>query len=208
MNRILIVILAGGLGALLIGMWLYLNLRQPITKIILREPTVQAPSPMTSKNFALHPAPRPVPELAFNNGDGKQTTLADFRGKIVLLNIWATWCGPCRREMPTLDRLQAMLGGANFEVVALSIDRAGPDAVRRFYREIFIKNLGLYINSTGKITGTLGIVGIPTTLLINRAGQEIGRLVGPADWDTPDMVTFLKGNERPLASHPQNAIHP
>ncbi|MCZ6638059.1 MAG: TlpA disulfide reductase family protein, partial [Alphaproteobacteria bacterium] len=100
--------------------------------------------------------------------------------------------GPCRREMPTLDRLQAMLGGPKFEVVALSIDRAGLDPVRDFNREMGIKNLGLYVNSTGRTTGTLGIVGLPTTLLIDGDGREIGRLVGPADWDTPDMVAFLK----------------
>ena len=192
MNRILIVTLAGGLGALMIGTWLFLNFLQPSTRVILRQPPIQTPSPKTSSNFALHKEPKPLPELVFHNGAGKQIRLADFRGKTVLLNVWATWCGPCRREMPTLDRLQTMLGGPKFEVVALSIDRAGLDPVRRFYREIGIKILGLYINSTGKTTGTLGIVDLPTTLLINGDGREIGRLVGPADWDTPDMVAFLK----------------
>jgi thiol-disulfide isomerase/thioredoxin len=141
----------------------------------------------------VHEKPRPLRELVFENGGGKKIKLANFRGKVVLLNIWATWCGPCRREMPTLDRLQAKLGGPAFEVLALSIDRAGPGAVRRFYREIGIKNLALYIDSTGKTSPTLSIVGLPTTLLINREGQEVGRLVGPAEWDTPKMVAFLKG---------------
>ncbi len=192
MNRILILILAGGLGALMIATWLLLNFLQPTTRVILRPPPIQTPSPKISSDFALHKEPKPLPELLFHNGAGKQIGLADFRGKTVLLNIWATWCGPCRREMPTLDRLQAMLGGRKFEVVALSIDRAGLDPVRDFNREMGIKNLGLYINSTGRTTGTLGIVGIPTTLLIDGDGREIGRLVGPADWDTPDMVAFLK----------------
>lgn len=196
-------IIVSGLGALLIGTWLFLTLRQPTTKIILRQPTLQAPSLYGSKNFALHEKPRPLPELAFHNRDGKKIKLADFRGKVVLLNIWATWCGPCRREMPTLDRLQATLGSPSFEVVALSTDRAGMDPVRRFYREIGIKNLDLYIDSTGKTSPLLSIVGLPTTLLINGEGLEVGRLVGPAEWDTPNMVAFLK-KYLPNPSNPSN----
>lgn len=192
MKRYLVMIILIGFGVFLIGTGLLLVFRQPPTQIILRQPTIQAPSPKTSSHFVLHEAPKPVPELSFRNGAGRQIRLADLRGKTVLLNIWATWCVPCRREMPALDRLQAMLGGPDFEVVALSIDRAGLDVVRQFYREIGIKNLGLYINSTGKTTATLGIVGVPTTLLINHEGREVGRLVGPAEWDTSDMVAFLK----------------
>src|SRR3546814_14022824 len=86
--------------------------------------------------MSLHEAPRTVAELRFNDGNGKSVTLTDFRGKIVLLNIWATCCGPCREEMPTLDRLQERLGGQEFEVVALSIDRAGIGVVSEFYAEI------------------------------------------------------------------------
>ena len=186
-------IIVSGLGALLIGTWLFLTLRQPSRQVhFVQQPKIQVPTLYSSKKFSLHDKPRPLPQLAFNNGDGKKISLADFRGKVVLLNVWATWCGPCRREMPTLDRLQAKLGSPAFEAVALSIDRAGPDAVRKFYREIEIKNLALYIDSKNKTTPTLGIIGIPSTLLINREGQEVGRLVGPAEWDAPEMVAFLK----------------
>ncbi|MEQ9213448.1 MAG: TlpA disulfide reductase family protein [Marinovum algicola] len=146
----------------------------------------KSPAAMT-----LHDAPRPVPELRFADGDGGPITLADFRDKVVLLNIWATWCGPCRAEMPTLDRLQAALGGLDFEVVALSIDRAGIEAVDRFYAEIGVKHLGRYIDVSAKAARDLGAYGLPTTLLIDRDGREVARHVGPAEWDTPSMVMFF-----------------
>lgn len=142
--------------------------------------------------FAMHDTPRTLPGIAFADGDNRARTLADFRGKTVLLNVWATWCAPCRKEMPTLDRLQMTLGGSDFEVVALSIDRAGIDAVRKFYGEIEIMRLAVYIDTGGKAARNLGIVGIPVTLLIGRTGLELGRLVGPAEWDAPEMVGFLK----------------
>lgn len=157
--------------------------------------------------MALHDAPRPVPELRFEDGDGRPLALAEFRGKVVLLNIWATWCGPCRAEMPTLDRLQATLGGPDFEVVALSIDRAGVDAVDRFYAQIGVKHLGRYIDVTAKTGRDLGAYGLPTTLLVDREGREIARHVGPAEWDTPSMTTFFReqlaretGAARPAAT--------
>lgn len=142
--------------------------------------------------MSLHDTPQAVPELRFKDGDGQPVSLADFRGKVVLLNIWATWCGPCREEMPTLDRLQSELGGPDFQVVALSIDRAGLGVVSEFYDEIGIEHLAKYIDESGKTSRQLGAVGLPTTLLIDREGREIARHVGPAEWDTPEMVAFFR----------------
>jgi thiol-disulfide isomerase/thioredoxin len=142
--------------------------------------------------LSLHDTPRAVPELRFKDGDGRALSLADFRGKVVLLNIWATWCGPCREEMPTLDRLQAKLGGPDFQVVALSIDRAGLGVVSEFYDEIGIKHLAKYIDDSGKASWQLNAAGLPTTLLIDREGREIARHVGPAEWDTPEFVAFFR----------------
>lgn len=144
------------------------------------------------KNFILHEAPKPIASIAFEDGQGRPRTMAEFRGKVVLLNIWATWCGPWRREMPSLDRLQGLLGGADFEVVALSIDRAGLEVVRKFYADVGIHNLAIYVDSSGRATRELATVGVPATLLIDRDGREIRRLVGPAEWDEPDIVQFLK----------------
>ncbi len=156
--------------------------------------------------FTLYETPRPLADMRFKDGSGRAGSLADFRGKIVLLNIWATWCTPCRREMPTLDRLQAGLGGPEFEVVALSIDRKGLQVVSAFYAEIGISHLAAYIDGSGKAAGALGIRGMPTTLLIDRDGRELGRLVGPAEWDSAEMVAFIRtqlaprsGDLRPAA---------
>src|SRR3546814_13837075 len=100
--------------------------------------------------MSLHDAPRELPDVHFMDGSGKRLSLADFRGKLVLLNLWATWCGPCREEMPTLDRLQATLGGSDFEVVALSIDRAGLGVVDAFYAEIGVRSHARYIDEGRK----------------------------------------------------------
>jgi thiol-disulfide isomerase/thioredoxin len=143
------------------------------------------------KNFVLHAAPKPIPAVSFDDDQGRRRSLADFRGKVVLLNIWATWCPPCRREMPSLDRLQSTLGGPDFEVAALSIDRAGIDVVRKFYAEVGIRNLAVYIDTSGKAPRELGTVGVPSTLLIDREGRELGRLAGPAEWDASEIVAFL-----------------
>ena len=142
--------------------------------------------------MTLHDTPSELPDVRFTDGSGKRLSLADFRGKLVLLNLWATWCGPCREEMPTLDRLQAALGGADFEVVALSIDRAGMGVVDAFYAEIGVKSLARYIDESGKSAQQLNTVGLPTTLLLDREGREIARHVGPAEWDTPEMVAFFR----------------
>jgi thiol-disulfide isomerase/thioredoxin len=144
------------------------------------------------KNFVVHEAPKPVPTIAFEDEQGRQRSLADFRGKVVLLNIWATWCVPCRKEMPALDRLESALGGQTFEIVALSIDRGGMDVVRKFFVEIGIRNLAMYLDTSAKAWRELGAVGLPTTLLIDRGGREIGRLIGPAEWDAPEMMGFVR----------------
>ncbi len=143
-----------------------------------------------SRNFIVHEAPKPIAAIRFEDADGQSRSLTDFRGKVVLLNIWATWCVPCRKEMPTLDRLQAKLGGAGFEVVALSIDRR-MDAVRKFFAEVGIQKLAIYLDSSAKATRELGAVGLPTTLLLDREGREVGRLIGPAEWDSLAMVEFI-----------------
>ncbi|TIO53554.1 MAG: TlpA family protein disulfide reductase [Mesorhizobium sp.] len=145
------------------------------------------------QNFAVLDTPAALPEIGFADAAGQPKTLSDYSSKVVLLNIWATWCAPCRKEMPTLDRLQAKLGGPDFEIVALSMDRKGPDAVKKFYAETGVTHLALNIDTSAKAMFTLGAVGLPMTLLIDRHGKEIGRLIGPAEWDAPDMVDFIRG---------------
>ena len=145
------------------------------------------------RNFILHDTPKNIADIRFEDEHSKAHALSDFRGKIVLLNIWATWCTPCRREMPSLDRLQAQLGGADFQVVPLSIDQSGVGVVRKFYTEVGLKALPIYIDTEGGATRTLATIGVPATLLIDREGRELGRLIGPAEWDEGPIVEFLRG---------------
>ncbi|PZR00203.1 MAG: TlpA family protein disulfide reductase [Cereibacter sphaeroides] len=119
---------------------------------------------------------------------GTTRQLEDFAGRVILLNIWATWCPPCREEMPTLDRLQARMGGADFAVLPLCIDDAGIDRGRRFYDEIGIVNLPLYWSEPLRVQLALAFIGLPTTLLIDRQTREIGRLQGPFEWDSEDAL--------------------
>lgn len=143
--------------------------------------------------FAVKNPPAPVPNFTFVDAQGRQRSLEDFRGQVVVLNLWATWCAPCRQEMPTLDNLQAQLGGEELQVVALSVDRQGPEAVRAFYRDIGVEHLALYIERpSGQAFAGLGIQGIPATLLLDREGREIGRRLGVADWDSPEMLTLFR----------------
>ena len=143
--------------------------------------------------FTMHSKPQPMPALVFQDGEGRMIELKNFRGKIVVLNLWATWCAPCRKEMPTLDRLQAQLGGINFEVVALSVDFSGAQVVRNFYRDFGIKHLRLYIDPSSRVLDQVKVLGLPATLLIDRNGRELGRLVGAAEWDSPEMLRLFRG---------------
>jgi thiol-disulfide isomerase/thioredoxin len=147
--------------------------------------------------FARASAPKPMPELRFEDGAGRARTLADFRGKLVLLNVWATWCAPCREEMPALDRLQAELGGPSFEVVALSVDQQGPEVARRFLGEIGVKSLALYIDRSASAAFKLDTPGLPVSLLLDRQGREIGRHLGPAKWDAPEVLQSLRSKLKP-----------
>lgn len=145
-----------------------------------------------SLELSLFDQPREVPQIHFADAANRALTLADFRGKVVLLNIWATWCVPCRKEMPALDRLQERLGGDDFLVLPLSIDRAGLPAVRRFYEELGLQKLGIYIDASGLASRAVDAPGVPTTLLIDRDGREVARKIGPAAWDGPEMVALIR----------------
>lgn len=148
-------------------------------------------------DFAFPDQPRLAPDLQFVDASGQSHSLAEFRGRPVVLNIWATWCVPCRKEMPALDRLQAMFAGSDLLVLALSIDRQGPSVVTSFYQEIGVSSLGIYVDASGSATRRVGAVGIPTTLLIDRAGREIGRKIGAAEWDSAEIVTLIRDRLEP-----------
>mgnify|MGYP006160341011 CR=1 FL=1 len=144
------------------------------------------------QNFILYDAPQAAPEIAFKDDDNRDLDLTDFRGQYVLLNFWATWCGPCKREMPSLDRLQAQLGGQNFHVLALSEDRTGLDNVTAFFGELELADLDIYIDETGASTRAFSVGGLPATVLLDPAGNMIARMIGPAEWDSPEAIAFFQ----------------
>lgn len=141
--------------------------------------------------FVFKKAPEPLADVNFVDGTGTPKTLKDFRGKTILLNLWATWCAPCRHEMPSLDRLQAELGSDKFEVVALAVDRSGADAAKKFLDDTGVKALKLYADPTTRSGSALKAIGMPTTILIDTEGREIGRLPGPAEWDSADAKRLI-----------------
>ena len=130
-------------------------------------------------------SPSPCPTSPSQDGAGKPLKLSDWKGRVVLVNLWATWCAPCRKEMPDLAKLQKELGSDQFEVVAISVDRKGAEASSAFLKETGADNLKLYVEPTTKIVSELQSAGLPATILVDRQGREIGRLLGPADWASP-----------------------
>ncbi len=142
--------------------------------------------------FLVHKKRRDIAELNFKDGEGKDLTLENWKGKVVLLNLWATWCAPCRKEMPHLADLQKKFGGDDFEVVAISVDRKGAEASGRFLVEAKATELNLYIDQSTKVLGKIRAVGLPTTILIDRQGKEVGRLLGPAVWNGPDAERLVR----------------
>jgi thiol-disulfide isomerase/thioredoxin len=143
--------------------------------------------------FVFKKQPEPLPAVRFLAADGKETGLEAFRGRTVLLNLWATWCAPCRKEMPALDRLQKSLGSDKFEVVAVAVDRKGLEGAKAFLDQIKTERLALYADPSARMGSELKAVGMPTTILIDGQGREVGRLVGPAEWDHADAERLIKG---------------
>jgi len=139
--------------------------------------------------------PRRVPDLTFFDGAGDKKTLDQWRGRAVLLNLWATWCVPCRRELPALDGLQARLGGPRFQVVAINIDTRDPHKPKAWLREAGIEHLAYYADPSAKVFQDLKAVGwafgMPTTVLVDPQGCELGVLAGPAEWTSEDALKLV-----------------
>lgn len=132
------------------------------------------------------------PTVEFNDAAAQKLTFADFRGKVILVNLWATWCAPCIKEMPDLASLQKQLGGQDFEVVAISLDRGSPDKPAEFLKRLGADNLRVYHDPTSRIGSDLKFIGLPASVLLDRHGNEVGRLVGPANWAGADAVRLIQ----------------
>jgi thiol-disulfide isomerase/thioredoxin len=149
-------------------------------------------------------APLRLPDLAFQDGYGKPRKLSDWRGKTVLVNLWATWCVPCRKEMPALEGLQTKLGGANFEVVAINIDTRDPEKPKNFLKEANLTRLDYFSDEKAKVFQDLKQIGralgMPTSVLVDGQGCEIGTIAGPADWNSDDAIKLIKAAVQPTAA--------
>lgn len=133
-----------------------------------------------------------IPAFEFTAADGTRADLSKWKGRVVLLNLWATWCAPCRKEMPDLVELQKQLGGKDFEVVALSVDAKGAEASGAFLKEVGADALTVYADPAMKSMTALQAIGLPATLLIDRTGKEAGRILGPAPWSSPEAIQMVK----------------
>jgi len=149
-------------------------------------------------------APVKLPDLAFEDADGKPKKLSDWRGKTVLVNLWATWCVPCRKEMPALDSLQTKLGGKDFEVVAINIDTRDPEKPKNFLKDANLTRLGYFSDTKAKVFQDLKNIGkalgMPTSILVDSQGCEIGNIAGPAEWASDDAIKLIKAAVQPAAA--------
>ena len=145
--------------------------------------------------------PLRLPDLAFEDAEGRPKKLSDWRGRTVLVNLWATWCLPCRKEMPALENLQTRLGGPNFEVVAVNIDTRDPEKPKNFLKEINLTRLGYFSDQKAKVFQDLKAIGralgMPTSVLVDSEGCEIATIAGPAEWDSEDAVKLITAAVRP-----------
>ena len=152
-----------------------------------------SPAAPALRGFVPEAVPETAPRLAFTDGEGRRVELADFSGSVVLLNLWATWCGPCIEEIPALDRLQARFGGRDFQVVAVSVDRGGAAVVEPFMARRHIDHLAAYLDPESRSVRALGVGGLPTSLLLDRAGRILGRVEGDPGWDQPEARRLIEG---------------
>jgi len=146
----------------------------------------------TMAAFVKQPTPKDLPSFTFVDASGASKDLSVLKGKVTLLNLWATWCAPCRREMPELSKLQKELGGEDFQVVELSEDLKGYGASAAYLKEVGADNLMLYADDKAKALDAVAAPGLPVTLLLNREAQEIGRLIGPAPWASDEAKAIIK----------------
>ena len=204
-NRRLAVILAGGVAGVVVGLagvYGIATLTRNAGADAACKPAMElarkvapfAKGEVAAVNIAK--GPLKVPDLAFQDASGKALTLENWRGRTVLLNLWATWCVPCRKEMPSLDALQAELGGPDFEVVTVNIDTRDPEKPKTWLKEVGVSKLAYYADPAAKTFQDLKAVGrafgMPTTLLIGPQGCEIGTIAGPAEWASDDAIALIK----------------
>ncbi len=158
-------------------------------------PGPDAPVPRITgeiQHFKLEQNPRPAPATTFRDAAGREISLRDFRGRVVVLNFWATWCAPCIHEMPSLDRLAARFADRPFALVALNEDREGAEVAAPFIEKLGLRHTALYTDPGGAVQRAFEVRSLPTTIVFDAHGREVGRLVGPADWASPEALNLVE----------------
>jgi thiol-disulfide isomerase/thioredoxin len=162
-------------------------------------PAACSPAKDVFANFLAKDPLTPVPDIAILEKSGNETSLQAYQGRGVVLNFWATWCAPCVREMPQLNRLSAFVKDNRIDVLTLSEDREGLEAAPKFYKTHNLNDLPVLADPNGKLMRAFAVTGLPTTIFIDSGGMELGRVIGPAEWDSPDIVDFVRSCLAPPA---------
>lgn len=201
------VAVVAGITATVLGIGYFRHAKSTANAFVPCSPTVELSRKLAPQatgelaSLTMASKPRQMPNLAFMDGEGQLRKLSDWKGKTVLLNLWATWCVPCRTEMPALDRLQGKLGGDKFAVVAINIDTRDSDKPKAFLRDANLTHLGNFHDakaSSFQDLKSVGMaVGMPTSVLIDGQGCEIGNMAGPAEWDSEDAIKLIQASLAP-----------
>ena len=144
------------------------------------------------KNLALSKNPKIYEEIVFKDSSGEDVSLDDFKGKLLILNFWATWCAPCRKEMPSIDSLQSNSNFDNLKIFPINLGQENLSKSDSFFKEIGIQNLDIYFDAPITLAKKLSLRGVPTTILFNKKGEEFGRIMGSIDFNDPDFTDWLK----------------
>lgn len=160
----------------------------------LSEASVAALKDMRSGEMGklvFHSAPRDAIDIAFLDANGAETSFAAWRGKVLVVNFWATWCSPCRKEMPSLDRLRAAIAGDAIDVIAINVERRGLKKAAKFFAEMGLTSLAIHVDQEGLLPPAIGVFGYPVTIILDREGREVARMQGDAEWDAPEAKAIL-----------------
>lgn len=175
----------------LLGIVLYMGLALGANPALADTAALEALREGDMKKLMFHAVPQPVPQTEFERADGTPGTLAEYQGRHIVLNFWATWCAPCRVEMPMLSNLQTEMGGEAFEVVTIATGRNPPPAMKKFFDEIGVTNLPLHRDPRSALAREMGIFGLPITVILDPEGREIARLQGDAHWDSDSAKAII-----------------
>ena len=169
-----------------------LSLKLFLLSIYLFFPTISSADQKPDiKNLKIHKEPKKVTDIVFRNSENLPVSLADFKDKLVIINFWATWCAPCREEMPSLDILQSNKKINNLVILPINVGKENLDKAKKFFEDLKIKNLKIYYESSIKLANNFSLVGLPTTILINKNGEEFARILGSIDFEDEDFIEWL-----------------